>query len=173
MVAVLHPHTPNRCNVGCQQSRIGDRFPGAKKSFPSCLRVAFRSRQRCKGGAGWPEPRNELGECRGDVFFARDGKGSHSEHAGIGVRLIFACALEAWPRRRFCSFGSSRPPPHVCRTSQAHCRKLKMAHRFCVFVGARASPGRHTQHFRAWSRARRLQKGPQAWGFCRNRVGTV
>ena len=111
MVAVLHPHTPNRCNVGCQQSRIGDRFPGAKKSFPSCLRVAFRSRQRCKGGAGWPQPRNELGECRGDVFFARDGKGSHHDRAGIGIRANYTCALEAWPRLRLCKFGPSKPPP--------------------------------------------------------------
>ena len=28
-------------------------------------------------------------------FFARDGKGIHSEHTGIGIPAIFACALEA------------------------------------------------------------------------------
>ena len=100
ILAMPHPRTPNLCNVGCQQCRTGDRFPGAKKSFPSCLRAVFPRRQHCKGGAGWPWPRNELGECRGDVFFARDGKGSHSEHAGIGIPAIFACALEAWPRYR-------------------------------------------------------------------------
>ena len=37
------------------------------------------------------------------TFFARDGKGSHSEHGGIGVRANFVFALEAWPRLRFVS----------------------------------------------------------------------
>ena len=36
-------------------------------------------------------------------FFARDGKGFHREHAGIGSRENFACALEAWSALRVSS----------------------------------------------------------------------
>ena len=68
ILVVPHPRTPKRCNVDYQQSRVGDRFRGAKKSFPSCSRTVFRSRQHCKGGAGWPQARDGSGDCRGDVF---------------------------------------------------------------------------------------------------------
>ena len=45
----------------------------------------------------------ESRKCRGDVFFARDGKGFHLDHAGIGSRDNFACALEAWSALRVSS----------------------------------------------------------------------
>ena len=55
-LATLDPRTPKQCKVGCQLSRSGDRLRGAKKSFHSCLRTVYRSRQHCKAGAGWSQP---------------------------------------------------------------------------------------------------------------------
>ena len=66
--ATLDPRTPKQCKVGCQLSRSGDRFRGAKKSFHSCLRTVYRNRQHCKGGAGWSQPWSDSSKCRGDVF---------------------------------------------------------------------------------------------------------
>ena len=130
ILAAPHPRTPKGCNVGCQQGRIGDRFHGAKKSFLFCLSTVFRNRQHCKGGAGWPQPRDESGGRRGDVFFARDGKGFHSEQPGIGVLSNFACALEVYVALSPpCKLVVSRPPPHIRCVLHASSRKLNPVYR--------------------------------------------
>ena len=95
------PRSPTPCKVGCQQSRSGDRFTVAKKSFPSCSRQVCRQSQHCKGGGGRSWPWTAVGKCRGDVFFARDGKGIHSDHAGICAWRNFARALATCPGHHF------------------------------------------------------------------------
>ena len=72
---VAPPH-PSRCKVGYQQSRSGERFPVAKKSFHSCSRKVCHRNQHCKGGAAWSQPRSESGKCRGDVFSLGTGRDS-------------------------------------------------------------------------------------------------
>ena len=97
------PAPPIDAMLVASRAELGTGFPVRKNR--SCLvrgrysEAANIAREGPVGhsqGMGWDN-------VEGTFFFARDGKGSHSEHAGIGIRANFACALEAWHCPRFVS----------------------------------------------------------------------
>ena len=111
----LGPRSPTPCKVGCQQSRSGDRFTVAKKSFPSCSRQVCRQSQHCKGGGGRSWPWVVVGKCRGDVLFARDGKGIHSDHAGICAWRNFCTCPGDMSRSPFCHHHHLHASGSMCK----------------------------------------------------------
>ena len=152
-LATLDPRTPKQCKVGCQLSRNGDRFRGAKKSFHSCLRTVYQSRQHCKGGAGWSQPWSDSSKCRGDVFFARDGKRFHSDHAGICIRAKDTCALEAWPAHHFvskCRASHHQTHAEECRY-RAQSSRRHIASCVSVSVCVCSSQWHHTSRLPSWT----------------------